>query len=173
MVNDKKEWIESHSHMIKDHTNQKVYIYGKENEIIEKETIRVSVNRVGNALYVNKTKEIETRKILIEYLKSIGSAELKYLTHKYSKILNKEVNAIRLKDVKTRWGSCSSKGNINYSVWLLGAPKEVIEYVVIHEVCHLVHMNHSKEFWDLVESLCPKYEIHINWLKKNGFLISL
>lgn len=173
MINDKKEWIESHRHIIKDNTNPKVYIYGNEYEVIVKENNRIFVNRIGRTLNVNKPKEIELRKVIVEYLKSIGTAELKYLTNKYSKFLAKQVNSIKLKDVKTRWGSCSSKGNVNYSVWLLGAPKEVIEYVVIHEVCHLVHMNHSKDFWDLVESLCPNYKIHINWLKQNGFLISL
>ena len=81
--------------------------------------------------------------------------------------LGVRVNQIRIKSQKTRWGSCSSKGNLNFNWHAIVAPPEVIDYLVIHECCHLVHMNHSKAFWELVESLCPNYRVHREWLKSH------
>jgi len=81
--------------------------------------------------------------------------------------LGVEVNQIRIKSQKTRWGSCSSKGNLNFNWHAIVAPPEVIDYLVIHECCHLVHMNHSKAFWELVETLCPNYRVYREWLKSH------
>lgn len=78
------------------------------------------------------------------------------------------INRIKLKNTKTRWGSCSQKGNINLSIRILFAPEEVIDYVCVHELAHLKEPNHSKKFWRLVESAVPDYKKHIQWLKKNG-----
>lgn len=78
------------------------------------------------------------------------------------------INRITLKNTKTRWGSCSQKGNINLSTRILFAPEDVIDYVCVHELAHLKEPNHSKKFWRLVESAIPDYKQHIKWLKKNG-----
>ncbi|MBQ8597165.1 MAG: M48 family metallopeptidase, partial [Lachnospiraceae bacterium] len=75
---------------------------------------------------------------------------------------------IRIKDQKSRWGSCSSKGNLNFNWRIVMAPEPVCDYVVIHELCHLVHLDHSERFWKLVESICPGYEQYKKWLKTNG-----
>lgn len=77
-------------------------------------------------------------------------------------------NRIAIKDTKTRWGSCSSKGNLNFSWRLVLAPEYVMDYVVIHELCHRVHMDHSKDFWKLVASVQPSYKISRDWLKMHG-----
>ena len=75
---------------------------------------------------------------------------------------------ISIRDTKSRWGSCSSEGNISLSWRLMMAPPDVMEYVIIHELAHLQHMNHSKSFWQLVAQYCPNYRHHIHWLKMNG-----
>ena len=75
---------------------------------------------------------------------------------------------IRIGDQKTRWGSCSSNGTLSFSWRLMLAPPRVLDYVVIHELCHLTHMNHSREFWDKVASHDPDYREHRKWLKENG-----
>ncbi len=73
-----------------------------------------------------------------------------------------------VRDQKTRWGSCSSTGTLSFNYRLMFAPPRVLDYVVIHELCHLTHMNHSREFWNLVASVMPEYKIHRNWLKEHG-----
>lgn len=73
-----------------------------------------------------------------------------------------------IKHQKTRWGSCSGKGNLNFNCLLMLCPLEVIDYVIIHELCHLVHQNHSADFWREVEKYIPDYKLHRKWLKENG-----
>ncbi len=75
---------------------------------------------------------------------------------------------ITIRNQKTRWGSCSSKGNLNFNCLLMLTPKEVIDYVVVHELCHRLEMNHSPKFWAEVEKILPDYKLHRKWLKDNG-----
>ena len=82
---------------------------------------------------------------------------------------NLMVNQVRIKNQKTMWGSCSSKNNINLNYLLLMAPMKVIDYVIIHELVHTIHRNHSLDFWSSVESIMPDYKEHKLWLKTNGY----
>ena len=79
----------------------------------------------------------------------------------------KKVNSVNLKYNRSNWGSCSTKGNINLSTCLLFAPDDVIDYVIIHELAHLVEMNHSPRFWALVEAAMPDYKLKKKWLRDN------
>lgn len=81
-------------------------------------------------------------------------------------------NMMRISSAKTRWGSCSRKRNINLNWRLIFAPPAVLDYVIIHELSHLTHMNHSKVFWAYVERMMPDYKTHRTWLKKNGGVLS-
>lgn len=78
-------------------------------------------------------------------------------TQKYSYILNQKPRSISFRYMKRRWGSCYGSGKIIFNKFLKFLPKELIEYVVIHEVCHLKIQNHGKEFWLLVKKLCPNF----------------
>lgn len=81
--------------------------------------------------------------------------------------INVQPQRISIKEQKTRWGSCSSKGNLNYNWRILMAPLEVIDYLVIHELCHLRIPNHSAMFWQEVSKFSPNFKIHRTWLKTN------
>ncbi|MCB0347926.1 MAG: M48 family metallopeptidase [Bdellovibrionales bacterium] len=87
---------------------------------------------------------------------------------KIAKQMGIEPNRIRLKDLRSRWGSCSHDKKISLSWKLMGAPLSVIDYVIIHEYCHLVHMNHSIHFWKMVEDHCPNWKVQKKWLLKNA-----
>lgn len=86
----------------------------------------------------------------------------------YAQLLGVTYATISIRDQKTRWGSCSSKGNLSFSWRLILAPPKVLDYVVVHELCHRKEMNHSPRFWVLVESMIPDYKTHRKWLKENG-----
>ena len=86
----------------------------------------------------------------------------------YANKLGVNFNRIAVKDTSTRWGSCSSKGNLNFNYHLIKMPEEVLDYVVIHEVCRLKELNHSKKYWELVKEFCPEYKSVVKWLKENG-----
>lgn len=96
--------------------------------------------------------------------KTIALPRLDY----YSDLYQLNYKKVRLKSQKTLWGSCSSINNINLNYLLIGAPISVIDYVIVHELCHIKHKNHSKVFWVLVESILPNYKIERKWLKDNG-----
>jgi predicted metal-dependent hydrolase len=92
---------------------------------------------------------------------------------KYSQIMKVEFKDFKLSNAKTRWGSCSSLKTINLSWRLIMAPIEVIDYVVIHELTHLLQMNHSSKFWNIVAKIQPNYNEQKIWLKNNGHLLNL
>lgn len=75
---------------------------------------------------------------------------------------------ITIRTQRTRWGSCSSKGNLNFNGLLMLAPPEVLDYVVVHELCHRKEMNHSARFWAAVERVLPDYRKDRKWLRENG-----
>jgi len=79
--------------------------------------------------------------------------------------------AFRITSARRRWGSCSSKDSLNFTWRLIRAAPEAVDYVIVHELCHVVHKNHSKNFWLLVESIMPDYRVQRQWLKENQFLL--
>jgi predicted metal-dependent hydrolase len=89
----------------------------------------------------------------------------------YADALGVKYARITIRSQKTRWGSCSSKGNLNFNCLLMLTSPEVTDSVVVHELCHLKHMDHSKKFYDEVRSVFPEYDRWNAWLKKNGKLI--
>lgn len=78
---------------------------------------------------------------------------------------------LTVKDQKTRWGSCSVRGNLNFNWRLILAPEQVLDYVVIHELAHRIHMNHSAAFYRTVETVMPDYRKPVGWLKENGEML--
>lgn len=81
------------------------------------------------------------------------------------------VNRISIRNQKTRWGSCSSKGNLNFNWRLVMAPAEILDYVVVHELCHLAYLNHSRQFWQMVSCVIPDCRERRSWLRDNGPLL--
>lgn len=84
-----------------------------------------------------------------------------------------DYNRVFFRNQKTRWGSCSSKRNLNFNWRLVLAPLDILDYVVVHELCHLEQMNHSKAFWNLVAEQAPDYKKRRKWLKENQHLLSM
>ena len=82
-------------------------------------------------------------------------------------------SAVKVRRTKSKWGHCTIRGELQYNWLVCLAPEPVVDYLVIHEVCHLQHHNHSRAFWALVESLCPDYKRLRRWLKENGHRLHL
>ena len=97
--------------------------------------------------------------------KEVAIPRLFYFANKH----NLKINQVRIKEQKTLWGSCSSKNNINLNYLLIMAPLKVIDYVIIHELVHTIHKNHSENFWKSVASIMPNYDDAKHWLKENGY----
>lgn len=86
----------------------------------------------------------------------------------YADMLGVSYGRISIRSQKTRWGSCSGKGNLNFNCLLMLVPEAVMDYVIVHELCHLFEMNHSKAFWSRVEQIVPDYKEKRRWLKEKG-----
>ena len=86
----------------------------------------------------------------------------------YSKKLGVKVEAIVIKRLKNRWGSMTKEGSINLNVNLLKAPEDVIDYIILHELCHLKIKEHSHHFWDFLRKFMPNYQDKRDWLNRNG-----
>ena len=86
----------------------------------------------------------------------------------YAPVVGVSYSRITVRSQRTKWGSCSSKGGLNFNCLLLLAPTEVLDYVVVHELCHRLEMNHSARFWAEVERVLPDYAAARQWLRQNG-----
>lgn len=110
-----------------------------------------------------KLSEAEIRR-----LKEQARRVLPERTAYYAKLMNVSYGRVTIRCQKTRWGSCSRKGNLSFHCLLMLAPPEVADYVVVHELCHRKEMNHSARFWAEVEKVLPDYRVRKHWLKESG-----
>ena len=122
--------------------------------------------KVGGILFVSKEKPVSTQ--VKKYLKEIGRIHLAYICNEFAERLGSKIRKITLRDTRSRWGSCSNDAKLMFSWRLIMAPEDVLAYVAAHEVAHLKHMNHSKDFWETVEYLFGSYKTERAWLKQNG-----
>lgn len=180
-IESKKTWIAKTIKKLKNQNkimnvpyaiNNDILFLGKRYKIIKKHTSIKTISFYNSYCSINKEPTCihtficsEIKKIAIEFI----TKRTLYI----SKKIKLPPKKIRIKNQKTRWGSCSSKKNINLNWKLIHAPIHVIDYVIIHELCHLEQLNHSKKFWNLVKKYSPEYPKHIKWLKENGSFIHI
>ena len=110
-------------------------------------------------------------KLSMEEIRSLGNEALQVIPERvkyYAGIMGVTYHNITIRNQTTRWGSCSSKGNLNFNCLLMLMPREILDYVVVHELAHRKEMNHSPAFWDIVESVMPDYRERRDWLKEHG-----
>lgn len=149
-----------------------VPLYVSDNEI-EKMVISKSKWIDKHMLKVQSTIDERSKleKITFEQVKELADQAVEYIPKRVKYYAEKEnfvYNKITIKNLVSRWGSCSTKGNLNFNCLLMLTPYYVIDYIVVHELCHLREMNHSEKFWAEVEKIMPDYQRAELWLKQNG-----
>lgn len=129
--------------------------------------VKATMSQTGPQVEVSGLPEHFSRRVL-DFLKKQALVDYRERVAIHAAALDVKPSAIRLRDGKSRWGSCSSNGTLNFSWRLILAPPDVLDYLAAHEVAHLREMNHSNRFWAHVEATCPKYDTHRAWLRHQG-----
>ncbi len=142
IIEDKKDWLYE--------------MYLKQKDKIDTNSLREAERNDPRTAYLEKKYRQAAKRYIYE--------RVEY----YIEMIGGHYSSIRIGDQKTRWGSCSNNGTLSFSWRLMLAPPRILDYVVIHEICHLTYMDHSKNFWDLVSVYDPDYKEHRKWLKENG-----
>lgn len=144
-----------------------ISFFGKTLTVIHTPEARSGVVAICDEIHISGQPEFLHRR-LIDFIKQKAKDKFFTLSQKKAEKIGCKINSISIKDTKSRWGSCSNRGNINYNWRIALAPDFVIAYLVAHEVAHLRHPDHSDAFWTCVRQLCPQYVKGRNWLKEHG-----
>ena len=165
-----QEWISNHLPVIHEVTS---FSHGSDLPFldniykIQHSKLLTRFRLVDNILHITGAQE-RISSIVIEWLKIQAHQHLTMVSHKMAEQLGVTIKDVKIKELKTRWGSCSSRKTLNYSWRVIMAPAHVAEYLCAHEVSHLIEMNHSHRFWSLVRSICPHYKESRRWLRTEG-----
>ena len=115
-----------------------------------------------------KSDQALIRKLLQDWYLDRASDKLEQKSIKYSEQMGVQPTKIKVKEYKSRWGSCNSRGEISYNWKIIMTPHRIVDYLVVHELSHLIHHNHSKQYWNQVRSIVPDYQDRRDWLKTNA-----
>ena len=144
----------------------------KINKIIDerKEWIERAQKKIANqAERLNSLTPIT--KDEIDSLKAAAKPIIEEKVRHFADKIGVEYGKITIRNQRTRYGSCSAKGNLNFNCLIMLMPNEIIDYVIVHELCHIKEMNHSHRFWKAVEDILPDYKERRKWLKLNGNIL--
>lgn len=188
IVNSKGKWIVQKLFEFKDveyrkikkeYVNGETFMYLGRNyslQIIENKKIKKPKVKLYRGKFYIKTNTKDQKKLKEAMEKWYREKALEKILEKvdyYKSYFNNEPNSVKVKQQKKRWGSCNTKGDLMFNWRCVMAPSNVLDYLVVHEMCHMVYFNHSKDFWGLVESIIPDYRNRKEWLKTNGIKMDL
>ena len=183
-LRNKKNWItKTYDHYKKFNSNfgknydDTFYIY----YLGQKYRVNIVKDVVNNAIISSSINKISfhviNKKNYKKYIKNWYLKQTSIVINEriniFSTLMNVRYTKIKIKDNSTRWGSCSSKGNLNFSLYLAAFPMDIIDYVIIHELAHLKEFNHSKKFWEIIMNMDHNYKEKISYLKKYGNFVIL
>ncbi|MEF9959867.1 MAG: SprT family zinc-dependent metalloprotease [Niameybacter sp.] len=164
----KRDWL-SNGEILYLGSYRKVYIEEKlgvsPNVCVAKEQFIITTPNKNDTFLIKKQVETYTKEQALELVTQF--------VQMYSHLLGCQYKSITIRKQKTRWGSCSAKGALSFNVRLMGAPLDVISYVALHEVAHLIHFDHSVAFWHTIEAVIPDYKIRQDYLKKHANILDI
>jgi len=173
-INKNKSWIEKRKEQvlerIKKYTENEKFLYFWDEYELKLTWKSKEIEFDGMYFYLDKKYKDKANILFANFYKKEARKYIEKRINDIAKQNNLKFNKLKITSAKTRWGSCTSQRNINFSYRLAMAPIKTIDYVIVHELAHLTEMNHSKKFWTLVEKMMAwlypwDYKIHQNWLK--------
>jgi len=119
------------------------------------------------------TKRGHASRFFQEWYRAMAYKYICKMVDKHASQYSLSYRKVRISGARTRWGSCNSNGVLSFSWRLILAPEQIILYVIIHELAHILHHNHSRRFWNFVEEMMPEYRDHRRWLKNHGHTLNV
>ena len=119
-------------------------------------------------LETDQHREMTIQSLLTQWYEQHASVRLLEKTQRYAGVIGVEPTSVKVKSYKSRWGSCSSSGEISYNWKIIMAPHRIVDYVVVHELCHLLEHNHSGRYWKHVAMYLPDWQERRDWLRRHG-----
>ena len=153
----------------RDYVNGQSFLYLGRNyrlQIIEDKLDSLIFNK--GYFYLSLSNKIHARELFINFYKEKLYEKLKPIFKRYKAQLGVNPKEIKIMDLQNRWASCTNKGNVNFHWKCAMAPIDVLNYIVVHELTHLIHPNHTSSFWNEIDKVMPSYEKQVQWLKING-----
>lgn len=182
IVAKKKNWITekiNHNQKYNINTGLKEFVSGETLLYLGKNyQLQVTEDTVDGIVfdrrfYISKNNQPKAKDMFKKWFKKKATEKIAPLAKKYAEKLGVSFNTIKISDMKYRWGSCTPGGNLLFNWRLIKAPVFVIEYVVVHELSHLIEHNHSADFWNIVSVQLPHYDKAKAWLKKHGEILEI
>ncbi|SFV64327.1 Putative predicted metal-dependent hydrolase [hydrothermal vent metagenome] len=175
-INEKQNWINKKIIAIKKSLTLGEFKYTDNEKHLflgEKYPIKLTTEQDKELIFFQNTFYLKhpinnPKEVFMNWYLTIAKKHLINRVEFFAKIHNLNYKKIKVNKAKTRWGSCSYDNNLNFNYRLIITPEFVLDYVVIHELAHTIHKNHSKDFWDFVAIMMPKYKNAKNWLKQYG-----
>ncbi len=176
-INEKANWIIKKKSYFLEHniyrplqfdSQEYIYLLGNRYKIVLSNVTRIKV--------VNDTIELpqsDSKNKLVRYLYRISKKYISKRTEYIASLFKLKYTGISITSAHTRWGSCNYRDKLNFTYKLIMCPKEVIDYIIVHELCHTIEKNHSRKFWDRVKSILPAYKSCEKWLKDNRGIINV
>ena len=176
---EKQNWIEQKAKEMKQKTKERPRLSLQEGETIpylgrECMIFRGMTRKIcfdGNAFLLPESEDAGAK--LVSWYKKRAAVILKERVESIAEKMQVSPGGVKITSAKTRWGSCSYTNHLNFTWRLIMCPPEVVDYVVVHELCHIIHKNHSKSFWNCVEGIDTSYREHEKWLKENRRLMEV
>ncbi|MBT5855109.1 M48 family metallopeptidase [bacterium] len=174
-VTTKIDWIRSHQSRNKDSIQNpivwasggEVPYLGQSYKLIESQGDEACFRVSNGSLVIPDLEGQALQKKVMNWMRNCATDVITDRVEWYAAQMGLQPKEIKFRKMKSRWGSCSSRGTVSFNWIMLQAPLEVVDYVVVHELAHLKEMNHSKRFWDIVEVYSPNWKVHRQWLRRN------
>lgn len=141
---------------------------GEAYPLVTSTSARASLALADRQFTLKAAALLQAEQLFLAWYKAQARKVFEERARLYAEQFHLSFNKLRISSARTRWGSCSTRGTISFTWRLVMAPLPVIDYVVVHELAHLVERNHSRHFWERVAAMMPDYQQKVRWLKENG-----
>lgn len=179
-VNKKRYWLYqklNHPQKYSNNSKSREFVSGESflylGKMYRLDVVNDNINGIhfANKFIISKNSQPSALELFTKWYRQRAKEIIIPKVKEYAKNLGVEFNRILIKNLKYRWGSCSPKNNLNFNWRLIKAPINVLNYVIVHELAHLIEPNHNENFWNIIKVQIPYYNKAKEWLKKNGELL--